>query len=552
MTDRRFVLSILAALAVGTPAIAQNALGDGRGLQRTGVMDTRPVDFAREVRLRNAVVTGNAPAGRSLQIAAPYSDADDFRSALGTDSLFRFRRDSYGGGLGVGFRGTESIQYQYAFTTGNARDPGLFTRYAGGTTPVPGSPAPTATYASTIFDRGGSDAIAPEFGTLRSTASFNAVRGLSPSIVGIRQTREGIERVTASSLLGVRSTLLVPDMMTGRYVDPEDRRVTTSASPVSPTTTPNLTAGPGPVEEPKTKTSFDALLDRLRAVPETKNTTPEVPVAPEATPTPGTTPGTTHGGVIPVVPVAPEIAWEKTLREMRQKLTSTDTLPSSSDKAGFTPQDEDLLRAIRESSSEVSAYLIQNPNPGDLFGEHIKEGEGMIATRQYFDAEERFARALAMQPGDVTAMAGRVHAQLGGGLFLSAAMNLRQMFQQHPEAVATRFTGNTMPDPERMKFLKLELGALLDDSANKRRLPNPEAALLLAYAGYQTADRAAVERGLRVLDVERAARAEALGEPPPTADPLIAVLRAAWLRTPLPTAPEAPPAVAPAAEPAPK
>ncbi len=546
MTDRRFVLSALAALAAGAPAIAQNALGDGRGLQRTGVMDTRVVDFAREVRMRNAVVTGNAPAGRSLQIAAPYSDADDFRAALGTDSLFRFRRDSYGGGLGVGFRGTESIQYQYAFTTGNTRDPGVFTRFAGGTTNVAPA-APTATYSSTIFDRGGSDDAAPEFGTLRSTASFNAVRSLSPSIVGVRQTREGVERVTASSLLGVRSNMLVPDMMTGRYVDPEDRRATTSAAPGSPVTTPNQAAGPGPVEEPNAKTSFEAQLERLRAMPEPKNAAPETPTTPETAPSP-------DGA--PPPPVAAEIAWEKTLRDLRDKLATGEITSADGKKSRFTPMDEELLKAIRESSSDVNAYLVQNPNPGDLFGEHIKEGESMIAARQYFDAEERFARALAMRPGDVSAMAGRVHAELGAGLFLSAAMNLRQLFQQRPEAMATRYTGNTVPDPERMKLLKIELGGLLDDSANKRRLPSPEAALLLAYVGYQTADRAAIERGLRVLDAERTAQAEALGEPPPAPNPLVSVLRAAWLRTPLPITPDAPaaptPPATPITEPAPK
>lgn len=535
MTRPATLLAGFVLVSVAGSAHAQNALGDGRGLQRTGVTDRSPMDFSREVRLRNAVVTGNAPAGRSLQIASPYSDADDFRAALGTDSLFRFRRDSYGGGLGVGFRGTESIQYQYTFSTGNTRDPGLVTRLGG----VPGSAIapPVARYGSTIYDRGGSDTAAPDLGTLRSTASFNAVRGLSPAVVGLRQTREGVERVTASSLLGVRSSLLVPDMMSGRYVDPEDRRAVVPAGAAPAAGGASSSAGGLPAEEPKAKTAYDELMERLRARPEPRTETPETepPTAPAAPATPeGATPGAASPGATPTaVPLTPEAAWDKTLREMRARLARPVAAPEGG--TAFTAQDEALLEAIRASAGEVSAYLTQNPNPGDLYGEHVAEGEAMIGSRQYFDAEERFARALAMRPGDVAAMAGRMHAQLGGGLYLSAAMNLRLLLGQHPEVAAVRFTGGTLPDAQRLAFIKAELAEALNASAAKRALPSPESALLLAYVGFQTGDGAAVERGLRVLDVERAAQAEALGEPPPAVDPLVTFLRAAWLGTPLPT-----------------
>lgn len=575
--NARTLLIGLFSLAGSAGAFGQNALGDGRSLerplQRTGVFNAPRLDLNSEVRLRNAMVTGNAPGGRSLQIAAPYSDADDFRDALGTDSLFRFRRDSYGAGsLNVGFRGTESIQYQYAFTTGNARDAGIVTRLNSVRTLPSATGAPAEPlhrpYSAPALAPGAADA-APEIGTLRSTSTFAAVRGLSPAVVGLRQTRDGFERVTASGLLGLRSDQMVPDMKTGQLVE-KTSPLSAATDTASASPTGGMTSAQTPQNLAVTQTAYDDLMSRFRQREEREAPagTPQPTRESESPPDPTTMPvqppadaGQTPGEIVPPPRTPGEMlrggpdarpqipTWESNLQSLRERLIQGGiTAPAGSDDAQrraeaandpSTPEgrarlalagaDQALMDSIREAGGRAESYLRANPNPGDLYGEYIKEGQEMIGTRRYFDAEERFARALAMRPGDVTAMSGRLHAQLGGGLYLSAAMNLRQLYEQHPEVIGVRFGGPTIPDVERLGALKKDLGLTLDKSAQRKALPSPEAALLLAYVGFQTGDSASIERGLGALTREQNEEAALRNEPVPRADPMIAVLRGVWL-----------------------
>src|SRR5262249_16673638 len=98
MRTARLCAALLVCCCGCPAALGQNALGTGRGFERDirvgGTGNAPRADMRDELRMRNALVTGNVSGGKSLQIARPYADADDFRAALGTDQLFRFRRDS--------------------------------------------------------------------------------------------------------------------------------------------------------------------------------------------------------------------------------------------------------------------------------------------------------------------------------------------------------------------------------------------------------------------------------------------------------------------------
>lgn len=118
-------------LAAGS-ALAQNTLGDGRGLERDmtrygpGGPPPPGRDIMAEIRFRNAIVTGNAPGGMSFRGNVGYTDPFEFRGGIGSDDLFAFRRDSmYSGLAGVGIRGTEALQYQFALATGSRVPQGL-------------------------------------------------------------------------------------------------------------------------------------------------------------------------------------------------------------------------------------------------------------------------------------------------------------------------------------------------------------------------------------------------------------------------------------------
>lgn len=579
------MIAAAAGLALAPAAFGQYFLGDGTGLQRTGVRESAPRDLREELRLRNAVVTGNATGGRSLQITAPYADAGEFRAALGTDSLFRFRRDSFGAGLGMGWRGSESIQYQYAFTTGNTRDTtGAVSRLGGGLEDIrPSAPAASPfrqrppTYSSSPADEEGSDTIAPRMGTLRSTAAFSSTRSLSPAVVGLRQGRDRVERVTASSLLGVRSDPLVADITTGLLVDPDTAAANARRSGAGPRAMVPGSAGPTPASERQdlaVKTAYDDLVTRMTdrftrdaaprdtpgaAPPERPETPGEgarpgtglIPETPgglfRPAPAPGTTPGTTPPtlpGTGQPTPGANRLAqpeWVENLRSLRNRLrdrglvqgdvTRADQADMAADRsARVAGVDRALIDAIRDAGGEIDSFLLGSANPGDLYADHVQNGERLLGESQYFDAEERFVRALAMRPGDVVSMLGRLHAQIGGGLYMSAAVNLRGLFVEHPEIVGVRYRGSTLPNAERLATVKGELAEMLTLSESKRGLPTPEAALLLAYVGFQTGDEPAMVRGLGAIAREHAARAAAEGQPAPEPDALEDLLRGVWLR----------------------
>ncbi|HYE62618.1 MAG TPA: hypothetical protein VD997_11540 [Phycisphaerales bacterium] len=574
---RTATLAALALLAGAAPALAQNALGDGRGLERDlrvgGSGNYARPDFMNEVRARNALVTGNAGAGASLRINPGYTAPDEFRGQLGSDDLFRFRRDSIQSS--PGFRGTQGLQYQSAYSIGNsARQTPIVTRLdqfsSGNELPRAGytarnqfAPARVRSdnpYAPTQVDYNDFEAppsayAAPAVGTLRSTSAFTSTIGLAPAVVGMQLDDNGLNRFTASSLRGLRD-----ERADARDRLPDNRltaRELAERNNAAPANTLNPDLGPaGPnlsAAAPAFRTSYDDLrlrLNNLTPTPRAEETErPREEERREERPAPEQGPKSN----IP--------DWERRINDLRERLregepepTSTtperDAAPVPTDQAPKPGSAADLERlrrereearvkraqeerekrrrtlgglddetidVIKKGGGEAKSYT--TGTPGSLFDVHVREGEDALAKGRYFDAEERFARALAMRPGDVTVMSARMNAQIGAGLYLSAAVNLRQLLETHPEVIAVKYTGNTMPAQTRLTTLKDELRRAIDKARNDKAAIPEESALLLAYIGYQTTDRAAVREGLDTL-------AQA---PSGARDPLLPVLRRVWL-----------------------
>lgn len=133
--------------------------------------------------------------------------------------------------------------------------------------------------------------------------------------------------------------------------------------------------------------------------------------------------------------------------------------------------------------------------PGDEQGykKQMREGEDFLGKGRFFDAEERFVRAMAAMPGDPMALVGRMHSQIGAGLYLSAAANLRMLIAQHPEMAATRYETNLLPGRDRAKVV---VEQLLEQEKKAESALGRESALLVAYMGYQQGLSALVEQGL--------------------------------------------------------
>ena len=484
----------------GSAAAGAQPVSPGRLLDNSLYQGSRYNDTAigrdpmREMAFRRAIVTGNAPGGLSFRGDVGYADPRSFRADLGSNDLFSFRRDSlYSGLVGQGIRGTEALQYQMALTTGSTPPPNLV-----GSLVVPRSftPEPVAVRGTGRIDTSVQIARpdpteAEESGTLlgmlRSSSAYVSSIGLQPVMVNKLDTPAEAPdlAVTASTLRGVRLAP-VPD-------ESEDWRPDTSMD----TSVPTNAIEPGRVE-----TAYDVLMRELEAEAAGEQDDPASPAG---------------------------RGWRERLDELRRSLlrgdeAETPTAPGEGEAGeGETPEPgelpEDLKRLERTGTFDPETIELMRqirepverlvtPAEGgrrDAFREHMEAGQRLLTRERFFDAEERFTRALAISPGDVTAQVGRIHAQLGAGMYLSAAMNLRILLLQHPELVAMRFDEALLPGEARRARImsalrtKIGIGDQKDDVSEGDPQLRREAGLLLAYLGRQSGDRAAVRDGLAAM-----------------------------------------------------
>lgn len=530
------LLALIAGSALAAPVAAQDALGDGRALDASLAPGTRynapRPDFMEELRFRNAVVTGNAPGGLSFRGDVGYAAPYEFRGELGSDDLYAFRRDSlYSGLAGMGIRGTEAVQYQMALTTGARLPLGVM-----GSLVVPRDPA-SALYAgpgATGYAATGAPPIAPAtpeaevgglYGQLRSTSAYTANRPYSPFLLTTIDRGEGMApyAVTATPLRGIKASEMDdPAQQVVRLYEQRTRDAIEGAPPPNPAMDTSTA-----VESTRMSTAYDEVLrqirergaerDRLRV---DVNQPPTMPGTDPGQIQPGqaqrgqTQPGQAQPGQAQpgqtqpgqTAPADPRAQWERDMEALRDRLVNGDPPAPQGEAPAAVPGeirfDPSTMELIKPSGEPVSHLVNPEALSTDVYVQHVKTGERMLAAGKYFDAEERFTRALSVRPGDVTAQVGRVHAQLGAGMFLSAALNLRTTLIGAPTIAGTRYAPALLPTPQRVSELLLTLrenlgleqvagvGVSVGEQAER------ESALLLAYLGFQIGDETAVRQGL--------------------------------------------------------
>ena len=115
----------------------------------------------------------------------------------------------------------------------------------------------------------------------------------------------------------------------------------------------------------------------------------------------------------------------------------------------------------------------------------------------------------------------------------AASFNLRQLFEEHPELIATRYGQRLLPPGERLVWLQAELQRSIDASG-----ANAPSSIMMAYLGHQVESRQLVRYGL------------ALAHEAQPDDALLPLLKRIWLNDPADeTSPPATPA--PSSPPAP-
>jgi hypothetical protein len=218
------------------------------------------------------------------------------------------------------------------------------------------------------------------------------------------------------------------------------------------------------------------------------------------------------------------------LRELRESLMRPQTEADEEEAEGVEASPAEQMDAMRQRVLESArrifegeAIEVETLAPAadervDLYGIHMRRGQEQLAEGQWFAAEERFTSALGLRPGDPMAAVGRIHAQIGGGMFLSAGLNLQKLFRAHPELIKVRYDETLLPFGRRLDEIVALLNARLRGADDFSR----GAALVKAYLGFQTGKQEWVREGLeRMVEIDRERGLE------PEAMPT--VLREAWI-----------------------
>lgn len=507
------IAGVVCLLAASTAASGQNALGDGRRLDRnplrgSGGANAPTRDLAAEVRFRNAIVTGNAPGGLSFRGDAGYRAPGEFMAPLGSNNLFNFRRDSvYSGLAGLGIRGTDALQYQFALTTGNAppqgfTGSGIVSRSGGadatgavppaGRTPGTRPDQPVAVIAP---GQPGADRRGTEMWLLRSPSAFVSTRSIEPSLMAVLPGGQAGEEVgvTASGLRGLASAPMKRDEPFEPAPGSSERIDLGAGAIVSGAPKEGADAQ----AEAARRTGYHDLLDRMAA------RGISLPEGPPAAPGEESVP-----------------AWRRRLNELQRQLEGAGkadarraTPPTGTDGAPTTTP-RDTVDLLRDAGGKITRLA---PSGFDAYAVHMQRGQKYLAEGQYFFAEERFTAALGVRPDDPMASIGRVHAQLGAGLFSSAATNLRLVLVKHPEMAGARYGEGAFPDAGRSARIIQRLDGLVASGGGL----GADTGLLLAYVGYQTGDPGATTRGLTAMEGRG-------GAPDPQLLQLARLLREVW------------------------
>ncbi len=476
---------------------------------------TIPVDF----NARNLIVTGSVPGGRGFRGSVGYTADTDFRARTGSDDSFAFRAGS--AFSNPSFSASAVARDRFLVAQGL----GVF-EFRRDSTPLSAANERAASeqtdsrlrldranaqmsFGRANYDIGGDRTI---ISTITQTGDpvryiISPLRGLQIENLKDPLSRAGLsvyERARARQDMAMGITTMDDYQRvrgTAAVETPDPRRVDQRLRPESEAE--RLRVG-------STKVLPQSYLDIVEAVNKSA-----VPAA-EGTSTPGT-----DGAMqpSPLERVRESLDAIRPTRAPRGRPQDDGTKSATGD--GTSDSSQSLVspegtprsgEAEREAervkqrgaiiSVEEAARILRHGRTVDSLSrddrrrvdELTKQGEAALRDGDYFRAERRFEQAQTLAVDNPLAEVGIAHAQLGAGLYLSASLTLRNLFEAFPELIDTRYDRALLPAPDR-----LEKAVEIMRDRIKRGDDVQGYGLILAYIGHQTADRAMVEEGLAAI-----------------------------------------------------
>ncbi len=519
---RRHLLGLTVGWALLLTAIGsahgQDALGSGNALDADLGAGSGPPARASTLQIyrdRNLVVTGNVAGGRGFRGSVGYAAVDDFRGEVGSDDLFEFRSGSAFSSIPFITRGRTEQRLRYG------RDLGLieYRRAAAGAT------------ARTLGERqtGVARLLDAQLRLDRLSRSSSSAGGVEasaePRIIGMSYDAMGVPLVISTSSL--RGMQVVPALADVRLVglstydllrlrqDAAAGRTTRSVGDPFETSFSNLRViGVGiepPVVDDRIVTEVaDDRLGRdqqpdyqkiLQRIAERYAEAEDVDLT-----------------------LGPQLLrhLDEEFEGLRRRLFggpdeegAAPDAPPSADlstepppavrapvlELGFAPR-PDVERARPELGTvDLGLILRHDRQVAQLSGADQSRVDELLATAEerlrkgeYFLAERRFGRVLRFTPGHPLATAGMAHAQIGAGLYASAALNLHNLLRHHPEMIDVKYDQALLPNRTRLRTAIEEVRSRSD-----ARYDRASHGFLLAYLGHQLDDSALLEEGLRIM-----------------------------------------------------
>ena len=511
----------------------QQAMGDGRALDnnlRVGSGGKNVAQPGIDYRARNDLITGNVSGLGYFHGNIPYRAPDEFHGDLGSNRLFRFHARGLAVPTGSGYGTAEPARVYRSMNAVSVTDIRQASQGVGLTRPRD---------AASVGNRPPS----------RVDTRWPDVSGRPGVSVGLVQKSDGrLLELSASPLMGVRVTDLRPRAFARPLLrdDVGSRAVVTSDQRVPAGADDGLSGGPDAVDqilpwslEPRRlDSSVRTMAEQIEDI-QSRLSIPHVVI---------------HGE--PGQDVYRDLLFK--VQENRQGLDvdeSSDRIgpddslggeqpePSEQDDALAPDQQPDVAesdlvsrRAARgldtaESAAQKLDRLAKavdydiapvkslTASTDEQTRQMLTRAEMHMAAEDYLLAETTYRALLELRPGDPITRVGLVHAQLGAGMMRSAGRSLYGLLTEHPELIAARYDVKLLSAPERLKQAQDELKAMLPQDKTG------QAALLLAYIGYQVSDEALLRRGLDEA-------AERLPD-----DVLPQLLRRVWLERSVPAEP---------------
>ena len=442
----------------------------------------------------NDIMTGNVPGLQYFHGSTAITSPFQFQATLGTSNLNSFERQSAGNGM-AGGSPLNQVYYLPSATVSSAQGNIYSTPIGSGfeSNLIPRSSLSPAASGAQIqaLDPGASTSNGAAFNRLGASAVVTDPGApgavLSSPIFALREMPMDMSdqnspdgKTPNSNMMPGSGIANSANMLDSGAAAPPDLRVGQQADASS-------NSNDQSVKDQRIGESYQGLLDEL------KKAEAETKTAGNGTDTStakGTNPAAANNNIDPLT------GGPRQKTQLKKPVTTTQP-NSAAIGAALAAEDElkkeampakalaDLSTNTLRAGSKLKpmATLVRVPTDGKAtpVEQLMLQAEKLLRDGKYLEAAQRYQTALAREPGNALALVGRAHAELGAGMYQSAAYDLKYVFTRNPQMVSVRYQMDQFMPKSRLDYLVSDLKTL----EGSKETGN-SASFLLSYLYYET------------------------------------------------------------------